>query len=88
MRDLADTIRRFSALPGPDLHDLLRALIANVCLGNGDAHGKNFALLHTPDGVRLSPFYDIVSTEIYPMRENSTRCCRQRVHSWAVNPTH
>jgi serine/threonine-protein kinase HipA len=66
VRDVADTIRRFSGLPGPDLRDLLTALIANVCLGNGDAHGKNFALLHTPNGVRLSPFYDIVSTEIYP----------------------
>ena len=31
-----------------------------------DAHAKNFSLLRQSDGaVRLAPFYDIVSTEVY-----------------------
>lgn len=66
VRDLADAIRRNSVRPAIDLQELLTAVVANVCLGNGDAHGKNFALLHTASGARLAPFYDVVSTEVYP----------------------
>lgn len=66
VRDLAAAIRRYSVRPAIDLQDLLTAVVANVCLGNGDAHGKNFALLHSASGARLAPFYDVVSTEVYP----------------------
>ncbi len=65
-RDLAEAIRRYSARPAADLRDLLTAMVANVCLGNGDAHGKNFAFLYTDPTPCLAPFYDVVSTEIYP----------------------
>jgi len=67
LRDLATAIRRYTVAPETDLQHALTAAIANVCLGNGDAHGKNFALLTTADGDhRLAPFYDIVSTDVYP----------------------
>ncbi len=67
LRDLATAIRRYAVAPETDLQNALTAAIANVCLGNGDAHGKNFALLSTSDGHhRLAPFYDIVSTDVYP----------------------
>jgi serine/threonine-protein kinase HipA len=47
---------------------LLRALTLNVALGNCDAHGKNFSLLHTESGVlRLAPLYDLLSTRLYPL---------------------
>lgn len=47
---------------------LLRALTLNVALGNCDAHGKNFSLLHTESGVlRLAPLYDLLSTTLYPL---------------------
>jgi serine/threonine-protein kinase HipA len=47
---------------------LLRALTLNVALGNCDAHGKNFSLLHTESGaLRLAPFYDLLSTTLYPL---------------------
>jgi len=65
VRDIAQAIRRYSIRPANDLHDLLTALVANVCLGNGDAHGKNFALLYASPAPQLAPFYDVVSTEIY-----------------------
>ncbi len=49
---------------------LLRALTLNVALGNCDAHGKNFALLHTESGaLRLAPLYDLLSTRLYPLDE-------------------
>lgn len=45
---------------------LLRAVTFNVLVGNGDAHAKNFSLLHEPSGVlRLSPLYDLLSTLFY-----------------------
>lgn len=67
LRDLATAIRRYTVSPETDLQHALTAAIGNVCLGNGDAHGKNFALLSTAEGHhRLAPFYDIVSTDVYP----------------------
>jgi serine/threonine-protein kinase HipA len=39
-----------------------------VCLltGNTDAHLKNFAMFHTPNGLRLTPAYDLVAAALYP----------------------
>lgn len=64
--DLAATLRRHSIVAAADLGFLLGAIVANVLLGNMDAHAKNFALLATREGLRLAPFYDIVCTEAYP----------------------
>ena len=40
----------------------------NYLIGNHDAHGKNYSIIHD-DTVRLAPFYDLVSTQIYPNLE-------------------
>lgn len=67
LRDLATAIRRYTVAPEIDLQHALTAAVANVCVGNGDAHGKNFSLLTTSEGHHtLAPFYDIVSTDVYP----------------------
>ncbi|MBV8528636.1 MAG: HipA domain-containing protein [Candidatus Dormibacteraeota bacterium] len=48
------------------LDDLLRATLCNVAIGNGDAHAKNFSLLHHESGeLELSPLYDLISTLPY-----------------------
>lgn len=48
------------------LETLARATTLNVALANGDAHGKNFSLLHEPNGrLRLAPLYDLLSTLLY-----------------------
>jgi serine/threonine-protein kinase HipA len=61
LQDVADA-------PAPST--LLRALALNVALGNCDAHGKNFSLLHTESGaLRLAPLYDLLSTRLYPLDE-------------------
>ena len=45
---------------------LLRAVTVNVLVGNGDAHAKNFSLLHDTSGaLRLAPLYDLLSTLVY-----------------------
>jgi serine/threonine-protein kinase HipA len=51
------------------LESLLQAVTLNVLIGNGDAHAKNFSLVHTQPGkIRLAPLYDLVSTYIYGER--------------------
>jgi serine/threonine-protein kinase HipA len=37
----------------------------NFLIGNNDAHGKNFSIIHK-DTITLAPFYDLVSTQVYP----------------------
>ena len=44
----------------------MQATYVNVLVGNSDAHGKNFSLLHHRDGsIELTPVYDVVSTLYY-----------------------
>jgi serine/threonine-protein kinase HipA len=56
--------------------DLLRyfqRIVAYALIGNCDCHLKNFSLLETADGLRLSPAYDIANTYIYGAQGYSTR---------------
>jgi serine/threonine-protein kinase HipA len=48
-----------------DATRLFAAAFCNYMLGNGDAHGKNFALLFHDQGACLAPLYDIASTAVY-----------------------
>ena len=64
--DLCAVLRRAGAAPGEDAELLLRWAVANLALGNRDAHAKNVTLLHTPNGVRLAPAYDVTCTLVYP----------------------
>jgi serine/threonine-protein kinase HipA len=65
---IVELLRRLrSRYMARDINDFVHAALVNFLLGNSDAHGKNFALLHE-GGVepRLAPLYDIVSTSVYP----------------------
>jgi serine/threonine-protein kinase HipA len=46
---------------------LLSVAFFNYVIGNGDAHGGNFGLLHEHAGSRLAPFYDLSSTVVYDL---------------------
>jgi serine/threonine-protein kinase HipA len=63
---VAAIITQHSVRPTIDLARFYRRLIAFTLVGNCDAHLKNFSLLETPDGLRLSPAYDVVNTAVYP----------------------
>lgn len=63
--DVAEAIKKYSARPEIDLLKFFRRLIVFVLVGNCDAHLKNFSLLETPQGLRLSPAYDILNTALY-----------------------
>jgi len=48
------------------LERLLQVVTLHVLVGNGDAHSKNFSLLHERSGVlHLSPVYDVTCTLAY-----------------------
>jgi len=64
--DVANAIRKHSVRPEIDLARFFRRLVVFTLVGNCDAHLKNFSLLETPRGLRLSPAYDIVNTALYP----------------------
>jgi serine/threonine-protein kinase HipA len=49
-----------------DAWRLCRRILACLLTGNTDAHLKNFAMFHTPDGLRLTPAYDLVAAALYP----------------------
>ena len=63
--EVAGVISEQSSRPQIDLDKLFRRLITFSLVGNCDGHLKNFSLLETPNGLRLSPLYDVVNSVIY-----------------------
>lgn len=63
--DVAEVIKVHSVRPEIDLDKFFRRLIVFALVGNCDGHLKNFSLLETEQGLRLSPLYDVVNTAIY-----------------------
>jgi serine/threonine-protein kinase HipA len=63
---IADLVRRASANPLRDITYLVRIALYNLLIGNCDAHGKNFSLIYRGTDIALAPFYDLVSTAVYP----------------------
>lgn len=53
--------------PAKDKLNLIKIIIFNFLIGNADAHGKNFSLIHEgKNSAYLAPFYDLYCTRIYP----------------------
>jgi serine/threonine-protein kinase HipA len=64
LRRIADILQSVAA--ADSLERFLQALTLNVLIGNGDAHAKNFSLLHHPSGaLTLTPLYDLMCTLHY-----------------------
>lgn len=64
--DLTAALRRYGTEPGTDTPLLFRWAVANLAMGNRDAHAKNVSVLRTEDGaVRFAPAYDVVCTMAY-----------------------
>jgi len=59
-------LRRVTRPSAPQVLRLLDGVIFNALIGNHDAHGKNFSLLYGGKTPVLAPFYDLLSTAIYP----------------------
>lgn len=59
-------LQEHSTQPATDRKHLLRWAVFNAMVENADAHAKNVSVLHEAGGVRLAPFYDLLSTGVYP----------------------
>jgi serine/threonine-protein kinase HipA len=59
--ELAQALRRISAQPEADLHELYRRMVFNLVAGNSDDHVKNHGVLLSGNGrYRLAPAFDLV----------------------------
>lgn len=63
--EVLDTHIHAGRMAGVNKITLLRGIIFNFLVGNGDAHGKNFSLLYKDEAVELAPFYDLLCTLHY-----------------------
>ena len=71
--DVGEALLRHSARRIIDAARLFERIVVFALLGNCDCHLKNFSLLETVDGMRLSPAYDVVNTYVYAAQGYSTR---------------
>ena len=64
-------VSRFSTDRRADILEAVRRVVADVLLGNGDNHLKNWSFrFPEPGQVRLSPAYDIVPTVLFVPRDS------------------
>ena len=59
-------VRRATRPSAPQILRLLDYVVFNALIGNHDAHAKNFSLLYSGKTPVLAPFYDTLSTAVYP----------------------
>ncbi|MCP4686909.1 MAG: type II toxin-antitoxin system HipA family toxin, partial [Desulfobacterales bacterium] len=59
-------LQKNSAHPLRDRKRLMEWVIFNYLIGGADAHAKNISLLYLSGKIVLAPFYDLVSTLVYP----------------------
>ncbi|WP_032114081.1 type II toxin-antitoxin system HipA family toxin [Candidatus Paracaedibacter symbiosus] len=64
-KEMSDFIRTVKDCLPIENYRLYARILAGLLLGNTDMHFKNFAMFHTPAGLRLTPSYDQVSAVLY-----------------------
>lgn len=58
---------RKTSFPAVSIRQFIDLIIFNFLIGNNDAHGKNFSILHHDDGtMEFAPAYDVLSSWVYP----------------------
>lgn len=88
--NIGKVIYDFSGDGLADAQQFARRLLVNILLANGDAHLKNWSFLY-PDKVtpRLSPAYDIVTTNVYIENETQFALNLSKTKEWyTVTMTH
>ena len=64
-------ILKKTTTPASAIKRFIDLMIFNYLIGNNDAHGKNFSLLHyANDNIVFAPAYDILCTSVYPELSN------------------
>lgn len=64
-KDMAQFLKNCSEALPLDIVRLFKRILAGILVGNTDMHFKNFALVYTGQGLRLSPNYDMVAASLY-----------------------
>lgn len=60
-------ILKSTTKPAVAIKQFVEMMIFNYLIGNNDAHGKNFSILHYDDDTTaFAPAYDILCTSVYP----------------------
>jgi len=59
-------LQKFGTQPIADRKNFIAWVIFNFLIGNADAHAKNISLLFRHGKTCLAPFYDLMSTLVYP----------------------
>jgi serine/threonine-protein kinase HipA len=66
LAEVFNLIKNLSDRPTTDLRSMLDWLCFNLLIGNNDSHSKNLSFLRKAEIYRLAPFYDLISTAVYP----------------------
>lgn len=64
-KNIADFIYTTKNCLPTEVYRVYVRILAGLLLGNTDMHFKNFAMFHTPSGLRLTPSYDQVAAALY-----------------------
>lgn len=64
-KDMADFIHNTKGCLVVENYRLFARILAGFLLGNTDMHLKNFAMIHTENGLALSPSYDFIAANLY-----------------------
>ncbi|MBI2119848.1 MAG: type II toxin-antitoxin system HipA family toxin [Elusimicrobia bacterium] len=59
-------ISDFGTQPIIDKKILIQWVVFNVLIGNCDTHAKNISMLITKENYQIAPYYDLISTIVYP----------------------
>lgn len=80
---LARILYRYSGDGAADVQQFARRLLVNILLANGDAHLKNWSLLYSDQVTpRLSPAYDVLTTQVYMDNEHTSALNLARQKNW------
>ncbi|MDX2321916.1 MAG: HipA domain-containing protein [Moritella sp.] len=60
------SIADYCANPAQAKFDMLRWTIFNLLVCNADSHGKNYSFYVTQNGLKPTPWYDLVNVQMYP----------------------
>ena len=64
-------ILRATSQPAVAINQFIQLMIFNYLIGNNDAHGKNFSILHYDNReIKFAPAYDILCSQVYPGLSN------------------
>jgi len=81
-------IRNESAVQIKDTKRFLQLIVFNGLIGNSDAHAKNVSFIHGENGTTLAPFYDLLSTYVYPYAKKMAMKIGGERHFQFLEPEH